>query len=313
MLSRSRRPLHIVLVLATLAALLAMPLTVAAAGKPRGVTATLSITPRIEMVSVGGDAAFEVTFANGGSGTLTHVRFTGTVPGGRLVSAPPGCAGSGGQVACAFDNLGSGASITFTVTFDRAGPGSLELTGTMRVDSGTNNPNATSDDTFTDSADVPVTSDPDFFGSWQSAHSNTRTFATGGTGSGNGQTTSLAVPPVSFGYPATLSEVDDPIVCDDDTITGFGEAVELSVANGQPVEPHLTLTLTYKKSVIGWVDTSEVGFVHQRDDGTCQFPPRGCNKWNDGFCFDAWWSGYGDSKKLNIRVELPSNGRGKGF
>jgi Domain of unknown function DUF11 len=313
MLSRSRRPLHIVLVVATLAALLAMPLTVAAGGKPRGVTATLSIAPRIAMVSVGGDAAFEVTFANGGNGTLTHVRFTGTVPGGRFVSASPRCTGSGGQVACEFDNLGSGASVTFTVTFDRAGPGTIELTGTMRVASGGNNPNATSDDTSTDKADVPVTNDPDFFGSWQAAHSNTKTYATGGTGSGNGQTTSLAVPPVGFAYPATLSEIDAPIVCGGDTITGFGEAVDLSVANGLPVEPHLTLTLTYKKSVIGWVDASDVGFVHQLDNGACQFPPRGCNKWNDGFCFDAWWSGDWHNKKLNIRVELPSNGRGKGI
>ena len=81
-----------------------------------------------------------------------------------------------------------------------------------------------------------------------------------------------------------------------------------------PVEPHLTFTLTYKKSVIGWVGS--IGRRLRPSASTTEPASSrraGCNKWNDGFCFDAWWSGTGTDKKLDIRVELPSNGRGKGI
>lgn len=313
MFARTSRPIRMLLVLATAATLLSMPALAAAGGKPRGTTATITIAPRIALVSVGGNAAFEITFTNNGNGTLTHPRFVGTAAGGDFVSGDTGCSGAGADVTCTFDKLKKGRSIVFTVVFETSDAGTLQLDGTMRVDSGRGNPNAASKDTFTASASVDVTSSPEYFGSWQPAHSATKTFATGGTGSGNAQSTSVEVPPVGVAYPAIVSESGAPMICDGVVIEGFGQAVDLSIANGDPVSPHLTLTLTYKKSAIGWIDADDVAFVHQDDAGNCSYPPRGCNSHNDGFCFDAKWKGHGWHKKLVITVELQHNGRGKGI
>jgi len=52
--------------------------------------------------------------------------------------------------------------------------------------------------------------------------------------------------------------------------------------------------------------------VHQRDDGTCEFPPRDCEE-NEGFCFDASWLGSGQQRLLVIEMQLPTNGRGRGI
>ncbi len=306
------RSIRLLLVLATAALLFSVPTLAAAAGKPRGTTATLEIAPRLSLVSVGGNAGFEVTLTNGGNGTLTHPRFTGTAPGGDFVSGSPGCTGAGPEVTCTFGKLASGRSIVFTVVFETAAAGELTLDGTMRVDSGRNNQNATSKDTFTATSSVDVTASPEYFGSWQPAHGGSMTYATGGTGSGNGQSTSVTVPPVGVAYPAILAESNEPMICNGEVVEGFGQIVDLSIANGDPVSPHLTLTLTYKKSAIGWIDADDVLFVHQDDEGNCSYPPRGCTWANDGFCFDAKWKGHGSSKKLVITVELPHNGRGRG-
>lgn len=150
-------------------------------------------------------------------------------------------------------------------------------------------------------------------GSWQPAHVTAVTFTTDGIGGDNGQSTTVDVPPVNVGYAATIAETGDAIVCNGIDVGGFGQTVDLSIANGQPVSPHLTLTLKYAKSAIGWIDAHDVAFVHQADDGTCSYPPRGCNAGNDGFCYDAYWTGSGSCKTLIIRVDLPSNGRGRGF
>ncbi len=309
----SRRFIRALVVIFTMAALLSIPLQ-AAAGSPRGTKATLTNTALTSAVSVGRSAASHVVFSNTGTANFTHVTLSGSAPGATLQSAPQGCAGSGASVTCNFDSLRSGRSLTLLFVFGAPGSaGDINFASEVRIDSGSNNPRASSKDTFKATGAAAVINSPNFFGSWQGAHANGLTFATAGIGGTNTQTTSVEVPPVGFGYPAALNETDAPIVCDGNDIGGFGNAVDLSIANGTEVSPHLTLTLTYAKSAIGHLDAWKVKFVHQTDEGTCEFPPRGCTYHNDGFCFDAKWVGSGSSKKLVIRVELPSNGRGKGF
>jgi len=314
MFSRPSRTIRLLLILSTTAALLAAPLSAAAQGNPRGTQATFTVTALTSAVSIGQSAAFEAFIRNDGSATFTHVRVEAEVPGATLASAPDGCAGGGASVSCSLGKLASGQSMTLLFVFGVPSvAGEIDLQATLQVDSGSDNPRASSKDTFHAGADVPVIDSPDFFGSWQPAHGGNVSFSTHGIGGGNGQSTSVAVPPVGFGYPALLSELDENIVCHGEVYEGFGDAVEMSIANGAELSPHLTLTLVYDKHAAADRNPWNVSFVHQTDDGTCQFPPRGCNHHNDGFCFDASWSGHGWNKLLVLRVELPSNGRGKGL
>jgi hypothetical protein len=312
MLPRSPRITRVLIVLMTAAALLGMPLQVAG-HTPRGTQATLNASALTTAVSVGQSAAFEVFFRNNGPSTFTHVRLSGNAPGAVLASAPGGCSGSGAAVTCNFGELKSGKSLTLLFTFGgTASAGSIQFATEVKVDSGSDNRNASSKDTFRASATATVSDSPDFFGGWQPAHGSTLNFSTAGAGD-NSQATTAQVPPVGTGYPVMLAEVDENIVCGTKVYTGIGDAVDMSIANGAELDPHLTVTLTYDKSAVGWTTPWTIKFVHQTNDGVCHFPPRGCNYHNDGFCYDAWWSGSGWHKKLVLRVELPTNGRGKGF
>lgn len=307
---RLRMPRHVrlLVVLATAAAILITPLTALAHGGGHQQRADLKVTPLIGTVSGGQPVAFDVVLRSDGSDPFDDVRLSLSAPGGTLVSAPPGCTGSGSTASCQLGKLKSGQTRTLRFTFSApASAGTLKLTAELKHKS-----HWSWKTVLKASGSASVVNDPEFFGGWQAAHTTTVSFATG-TGSGNGQTSQVVMPPTGFGYPAQLAELDEAIVCGTKVYQGFGDAVDMTFANGEKVEPFLTLTLTYTKDAIGWRDEHKIKFVHQRDDGTCQFPPRGCNKWNDGFCFDASWSGHGSSKKLTIRVELPSNGRGKGL
>jgi hypothetical protein len=295
----------------TAAALLGLPLQVAGHGGSYGPKAAFNVTALTEAVSPGQSAAFEVFLRSDGSDAFDKVRLEGKAPGGTIVSAPDGCWTSGASFSCHLGKLKSGRTLTLQFVFATpASASSLELTARLKVESWHHGYKKTKD-AFTDSAAAAIIDSPDFFGGWQPAHGSPLTFSTAGLGD-NAQSTTLQVPPVDDGYPAMVAEVDEAIVCGHKTFEGFGEAVDMSIANGAELDPHLTLTLTYAKSEVGWRDPWSIKFVHQTDDGVCHFPPRGCNYHNDGFCFDAWWTGHGWHKKLVIRVELPTNGRGKG-
>lgn len=312
MLSRSPRLTRVLIVLMTAAALLGLPLQVAGHGGGYHPKAELNVTALTEAVSPGQSVAFEVFLRSDGSDAFDKIRLEGKAPGGTIASAPDGCWASGASFSCHLGKLKSGRTMTLLFVYDApASAGSLELTARLKVEY-RHHGYAKTKDAFKDSAAAAIIDSPDFFGGWQPSHGNTLSFSTAALSGGNSQTTSVQVPPVDDGYPVMLAEVDENIVCGHKTFTGFGEAVDMSIANGAELSPHLTLTLTYAKSAVGWRDPWKVKFVHQTDDGTCQFPPRGCNHHNDGFCFDAWWSGHGYGKKLIIRVELPTNGRGKG-
>jgi hypothetical protein len=216
-------------------------------------------------------------------------------------------------VSCTASNLAAGGTISFVVVFSApASAGSLQLSGTLAIDGGTNNPKSSSQDTYTDAASISVVNSPDFFASWQGAHGSAMTFATAPVAGSNTQSTTVNVPAVGFAYPAVVNENATPIVCDGDAVDGIGQAIDLAIANGQPVSPYLTVTLTYHNDLLDGRTPGNVEFVHQRDDGQCEFPPRGCDT-NAGFCYDAWWSGNGPNKMLVLQVQLPSNGRGRGL
>lgn len=300
--------------LATIVALLAAP--IGASAHYGGPKAALTVTAVPETVSAGQLVAFDVFIRSDGSSAFSSIRLDGSAPGATLQSAPAGCSGSGASVSCQLGKLKAGKTLTLRFTFSTpAAPGSLTFTAKLLkkehsswwFHSGSWKVALKASDAAT------LINDPNVFSTWQPAHGAPVTFATAGIGGSNGQTTQLAVPPVGTGYPATLAETSTPIICKGKNVGGFGQAVEMSVANGATVSPHLTLTLTYTKAQVGYRDADKIKFVHQTDDGTCQFPPRHCTKHNDGFCFDAWWTGHGHSKKLVIRVELPHNGRGKGL
>jgi hypothetical protein len=290
-----------------------MPLQVAGHGGGSGPTAEFNATALTEAVSVGQPTAFNVFLRSDGSDAFDKIRFVGSAPGGTLVSAPAGCSGSGASVSCSLGKLYSGMTMNLQFVFSApASAGSLTFTASLKVEYWYYGWKKTKV-AFTDTAVASVINSPNFFGGWQPAHNATLTFSTAGLGGGNGQSTSVQVPPVGTGYPVQLAEVDENIVCGSKVYSGFGDAVEISIANGAELNPHLTMTLTYEKTAIGWRDPWSIKFVHQTDSGQCQFPPRGCNYHNDGFCFDAYWVGDGWHKKLVLRVELPTNGRGKGI
>ena len=65
------------------------------------------------------------------------------------------------------------------------------------------------------------------------------------------------------------------------------------------VTPYLTVTMTYDRDAADGRTPGTVSVVHQRNDGTCEFPPRDCDT-NEGFCFDARWEGHGANIQLVI-------------
>lgn len=310
MLTRVPTYLRILVALALVAASLSLPAAVA--GAPKGTKATFTVAPLITAVSTGQPGAFEVFARNDGKGTFTHATFVGVVSIGTVASAPSGCSINGAVVRCDLGKLKSGVSATRRIIVGAPGaPGTLSMAGTLTVDAAGNNPNSASRDTFFAGGALGVRSDADFFGRWQSAHGAAVSFATAGVGGANGQSTLVQVPAVQAAYPATLEETGDEVICGGSEIDGFGKTVELAVANGQTVSPYLTVKMTYSKDAAEGRTPYTVSVVHQRDNGTCEFPPRDCDE-NEGLCFDAFWIGSGSNKKLVIEMQLPSNGRGRG-
>jgi hypothetical protein len=311
--SRLGRRARVAIGLATVMAVLVAPIGASAHGG--GSSAAFTVTAAPERVSAGQLVAFDVFIRSDGSSAFDKVKLQGAAPGATLVSAPSGCWGSGASVTCELGKLKSGSTLNLRFTFDTPdAAGSVAFTAKLlKKHYGWWSHHGSWKIAFTASDAAALIDDPDVFSTWQPAHGAPISYATEPIGGDNGQTSRLDIPPVATGYPATLAEDDDPIICKGKNVGGFGQAVELSVANGGTVSPHLTLTLTYTKAEVGYRDAYHIKFVHQTDDGTCLFPPRHCTWKNDGFCFDAWWTGHGHSKKLVIRVELPHNGRGKGL
>jgi hypothetical protein len=311
---RTRAPMNIrlLVIVATAAALLSLP--AAAAGAPRGTKVTFSVDPLTAAVSTTQPGAFEMFASNDGTSTFNHTSFVGTLSAGTILQAD-GCAFTATIVTCELGTLAAGASVTRLIIVGApATPGAITMNGTLTIDAAGGNPKASSRDTFTDPSPgvIGVRSDGEFFGRWQAAHNGPLSFSTAGIGGGNGQSTTVDVPAVAADYPAAVGETNDAIVCAGTALAGFGKTVLLTVANGEPVAPYLTVTMRYDRDTASNRTPNTVGVVHQLDDGTCEFPPRDCEE-NEGFCFEAFWQGNGPQRLLVIEMQLPTNGRGRGF
>ncbi len=240
MFTRAPKHVRILIALATIAALLSVPTTAAAA--PRGTKATFTITPLIAAVSTGQPGAFEIFVRNDGQGTFTHVTFDGTLSSGSIAGAPAGCTWSGRTVALLScpSSLPATSPRCASSPTHRAQPGrsgspgcspSIPPTTTRPRHRGTR-----SAPTGRLACGAMRTSS--VAGRWRIRDwSRSRRPASGGS---NGQSTSVEVPAVGVDYPATLAETGDAIVCGGSPIAGFGKTVLLSIANGDEVDPYLT-------------------------------------------------------------------------
>jgi hypothetical protein len=297
-------PMRMMLILATVMSLLAMPLPTLAV---KGDGVEYDVRALITAVSPGQAIAYQAFFKNEGSSALANMRFDGAAPGATFISADGPCTGTGSTVGCSLGNLAAGAEVTLTFQF--AAPtaaGAVTLTGSFSADARQTGPPSASRNVWSLTADTAVLDSAEFFGRWQPAHGSL-SFPT--VGRSDRQLTNVSAPPVGFAYPATIRHTDDAIVCDGIDQGGFGQTVDLSIADGKsPVN----ITITYSAASAAGKSPGQVSVVHQRDDGSCSFPPSNC-KLNAGFCYDAGWSGGGPNKLLVIRVQLPHNGKAKGF
>jgi hypothetical protein len=287
------RPIRIVLVLATIASLLALPSLASAAPKGSGIQFT--VTALNGEISPNMAGAFEVFVRNGGSATLTHATLTAT-PSGAVTSAPAEC---NAALVCDLGTLASGDERTLLFVVTAPSTGAATLTALLQVDAGGGNPSRDAD---TKGDSIPVNENGSFFGTWHGANAA----LTGAIASGH-QTASVSVPAVSFAYPAELSEASGK-VCGQQ---GIGQAIDMQLANGQSVLPNLlTVTVTYDATARGNRTPGNVGFVHQADNGDCTTLVKGCLT---AGCFNAFWDGNGPDKKLVVVALLASNGLGKGL
>jgi hypothetical protein len=289
------RPIRLVIVLATIVSLLSLPSVAAAAPKGSGVV--LEIVRLTPAVSPTMDAAFDVFIRNGGKATLNHAVLTTSVSGATVESVPAGC--NAATLVCNLGTLAAGdqRTLRFVVGASETA-GSIDIVANLRVDAGGGNPSL---DAFTKRGAITVDDSSTFFAAWHRAGNA----LSGGISNGH-QSASVSVPAVGFDYPAKLSE-DSGRVCGE---RGIGTALDLTFANGDPVSPFLTVTVTYDAEARGNRTPGNVSFVHENDDGDCTFLVKGCAT---AGCFNASWDGSGPNKKLVVVAFLASNGRGKGF
>lgn len=297
-------PMRMVLILATVMSLLAMPLPTLAV---KGDGVEYDVRALITAVSPGQAIAYQATFKNDGSSTLANMRFDGEAPGATFISADGPCTGAGSSVGCDLGNLAAGVEVSLTFQF--AAPtaaGAVALTGSFSSDARQTGPPSASRNVWSLTATTDVVDSPEFFGRWQPAHGSL-SFPT--VGRSDLQLTNVSAPPVGFAYPATIRHTGDAVACGGIDQGGFGQTVDLSIADGKsPVN----ITITYSAESAAGKSPGQVSVVHQRDDGSCSFPPSNCKR-NAGFCYDAGWSGGGPHKLLVVRVQLPNNGRVKGI
>jgi hypothetical protein len=267
--------------------------------------------PRIAAVSPGEDLAFVAWFVNNGPGTVTHVRFEGAAPGAEFTSATAPCTGGGEAVACELGAVSAGSSVYLTFVFEAPAAGAVDFAGSFAGDARSGNTKSASSDVWEveSPGQISVDSSPGFFGSWQQAHADHRTFDSVQSA---GQVSTVTAHPVDVDYAAMVRHTGDAITCTNSDalggidLTGFGHAVDLDIADGGTA---VDVRITYADSD---ANPRQVLLVHQHDDGTCTLPPT-CDGTNAGNCFEASTEGRGRDTLLVIHAELPHNGRIKGI
>lgn len=314
-------PLTLVLALAMLLGQLitASPVTAA-----KGSDIEPSVTALIATVSPAGTAAHAAEFANTGTSTFTHLTFTGVLSGGAYSSWPGACSSPvGATIHCALGSLAAQDSrrLVFLAVPDSSG--GVVLRGTFSADASQGNSNASKVDTWTyddskDAADDPmravvtVDSSADFYGTWQQAHENALAPIQVGT---SFQRTVVVVPPFDLGdYPAVVFQQQEAPAFDcEGARSGFGKTVNLTLAEGNEFQDGpLSVSIRYSSDAAPRRNPNTVSMAHIDDDGACTPIPRGCSK-NAGFCFDARWDGKGNARTILVEVQLPHNGKARGY
>lgn len=292
------RPIRIVLVLATIASLLAIPSLASAA--PKGSKLSVAVTALTPEVSPSMDGAFDVVVTNGGNASLTHALLTVTSTGGTVKSADASC---NADLICDLGTLASKDVRTLRFVVGAPATGSVVLNADLQVDAGSGNP---SQDATDGTATITVNESEAFFAAWQGAGDPLELEDEKAAIDNGHQRASVVVPAVVFDYAAQLT-MNNERVCGE---RGIGQAVEMHFANGMPVEGFLTVTVKYDAEVRGNRTPGNVGFAHDPDNGPCTPMVKGCLT---AGCFNAWWEGTGPDKLLVIEARLASNGLGKGL
>jgi hypothetical protein len=313
------------LVLLAAALLLSQLLTASPVGAAKGSDIQPNVTALIGTISPDGTGAFSAVLVNEGSSTLTQLSFTGLLSGGTFTGPLPGGCGLAGSatVQCAVGSLPSGATASLVFLAESSGS-ELVLRGTFSSDAQQGNPNAAKDDTWTfddtvgDEADlmratIAVNGSDDFYGTWQDAHTTALAPIAVGTAF---QRATVIVPAFDDNdYPAIVSQVDDTLgfTCEGVARTGFGKSVALTLAGGEVFETGpLKVSIRYSADAAPQRNPQQVSMAHIDDDGVCHVIPRDCVA-TPGFCFDARWDGRGANKAILVEVQLPHNGKARGY
>lgn len=313
-------PVTLFLAAAMLLGQLVSPAPAAAA---KGSDIKPTVTALIPTVSPSGLAAYAAEFTNSGSSNITHLTFTGVVSGGTYSSWPSTCLPpSGGTITCALGGLSAQESRRLVFLVTPAGSGGVVLRGTFVADANQGNPNAAKVDTWTyddskSAADDPmratvgVNGSSDFYGTWQQAHQlKLQPIPVGNAF----QRTVVVVPPFDGDYPAIVFQQEEaPAFNCAGPRTGFGKTVSLTLAEGNEFEDGpLSVTVYYSSDAAPRKTPSTISMAHIDDDGVCQPIPRDCSV-KAGFCFDARWDGRGSNKVILVEVQLPHNGKARGY
>jgi hypothetical protein len=288
------RPIRIVLVLATIASLVALPSLASAAPKGSGLTVVVNaLTPA---VSPNMDGAFDVVVTNGGNASLTHATLTVTADG--VKSRPAEC---DANLVCDLGTLVSNDIRSLRFVVGAGTGGTIFIRADLQVDAGTGNP---SQDAKPAEGTITVDTTGTLFGAWQGAGDPLDNDENAFIANGH-QTAAVTVPAVAFDYAARLTMADQR-VCGE---RGIGQAVDMQFADGKAVSGFLTVTVTYDAETRGNRSPGNVGFVHEAN-GDCTVLVKGCLT---AGCYNAWWEGTGQDKLLVVEARLASNGLGKGL
>jgi hypothetical protein len=319
--SRTSRP--VVAATLTALALTLVLVAVPAAAAPKGSQVQPTLDSLVGIVSPGQPGAFLATFDNTGSATITDLGFRAKLSGGTWagVELPAGCSASGAEVSCVLGSStgGSGAiSLLFMPIASEPtaanGIGLMSLTdAAFGGDASQNNKRAASFDTWPLApVSASVDTNAEVFGKWQQPHSTEVPFDEIGSDFQRTQVDAAANP--TNGYPVFVGHVDAPVACSSGdvvgTIGGFGRAIDVSVnAGGSAID----MTIVYSSDALGTTPATQIHLLHERN-GVCVDVPRDCANGAglDG-CFDILVEGRGRNQTVTLQVELPNNGRVKGY
>jgi hypothetical protein len=290
------------LALLTIAALLGLPLQAFAAKGTNLAAEAATLTPQVAASQL---LAFRVGLKNSGNSTITQFRFDGSVTAGATffaAASSSACSASSGgaDVSCSLGTLASGEAVELVLVFTApSSPATVTLDGAFRGDAKNGTPGAKQDTWAIPSQSVVVRQgSTDFFGTYQ-LNTGAQSYTIGSV-----QRTVVNVPAQANAYGISIGHSSAEIPCG--TRNYFGDTVELNVANG-----HSPVSLTITFAAQPGLTPQQAKVVHE-SGGLCDVPPPDCGA-SPGHCQTATYVGSGPNRRVQVTVQLPSNGSIKGF